>query len=204
MSIIFLTGCTQPVMYPPALPIDIPPPPQKNGSIYQAGYAMHLYNDKVASHIGDVLTVKLEESTRGEYRAKTKTDKKASLNYPTPTLFGQSVPDLEVQTNTEQQFDSKGDSDQSDRLVGVMSVTVVQVLNNGNLVVQGEKRLTMNQGNKIMRLRGIVRQVDIEPNNEISSQKIADARITYEAGGQAGYATRGGLMTKLFNRFAPY
>lgn len=192
------------MLYPPALPSDVPPPPKANGTIYQQGYSMQLYNDKVAGRIGDVLTVKLEESTRGEYRAKTKTDKRAELNYPVPVVFGKSVPALEVQTNTQQRFDGKGDSDQSDRLIGTISVTVVNQFVNGNLMIQGENWVTINQGQKYMRLRGIVRQVDIEPNNVISSQRIANAQITYGAAGQAGFATRGGLITKLFNRFALY
>lgn len=204
LLLLFLTGCAEQTIYQPALPVDVPPPPKKNGSIYQEGYSMHLYDDKVAARVGDILTVKLEESTQGQYRAKTKADKKAELNYPIPTFFGHSVPELETKTNTQQKFDGKGDSDQSDRLNGTMSVTVMQQLSNGNLVVQGESWITINQGKKYMRIRGIVRQVDIEPNNMISSQRIANAQITYGAAGQAGYATRGGLVTKLFNRFALY
>lgn len=184
--------------------MDIPPPPKMNGTIFQQGYSMLLFNDKVAGRVGDVLTVRLEESTRGEYRAKTNTDKRAQLNYPIPILFGESVPALEVQTNTQQRFDSKGESDQSDRLIGTISVTVVNQFINGNLLIQGENWVTVNQGRKYMRLSGIVRQVDIEPNNIISSQRIANAQISYVAAGQAGLATRGGLMTKLFNRFALY
>ena len=199
-----LTGCAAPVLVPPALPPDVPPPPKHDGTIYQQGYSMRLYQDKIAQGVGDILTVRLEESTRGEYRAKTKTDKKASLNFPIPTVFGQKVQALEVQTDTAQVFDGKGDSDQSDRLIGTLSVTVVQRLSNGNLVVQGESWVTINQGRQLMNLRGIVRQEDIEPNNVISSQRIANAQITYAAAGQAGYATSGGLATKLFNRFAPY
>ncbi|QDP73440.1 flagellar basal body L-ring protein [Legionella israelensis] len=201
---LFLGGCAEPVIYPPALPMDVPPPPKRNGSIYQPGYAKYLYSDKIASHIGDVLTVRLEESTRGEYRAKTKTDKRASLDYPVPIFFGHRVPELEVQTDTEQRFDGKGDSDQRDRLTGTMTVTVMNVLSNGNLVIQGESWVTINQGRKYMRIRGIVRQEDITTDNTISSQRIADAQITYGAAGQAGYATRGGLVTRLFNRFALY
>ncbi len=194
----------QPVIVPPALPADVPPPPKRNGTIYQKGYSMRLYQDKIAQGVGDILTVRLEESTQGEYKAKTKTDKKATLTYPIPTLFGQKIPGLEVMTDTAQVFDGKGNSDQSDKLIGKLSVTVVKTLSNGNLVVQGESWLTINQGRKLMSLRGIVRQEDIEPNNVISSQRIANAQISYGAAGQAGYATGGGLATKLFNRFAPY
>lgn len=199
-----LSACVREGIYPPAAPLDIAPPPKKNGSIYQPGYSMHLYDDKVAARVGDVITIRLEESTRGEYRSRTRTDKRAKLNYPVPIFFGHSVPELEVQTDTAQNFDGRGDSEQNDRLQGTMSVTVVKVLANGNLMIQGESWLTMNQAQKYMRLRGIVRQVDIAPDNSVSSQRVADAQITYGAAGQAGYANRGGLITQLFNRFALY
>lgn len=165
---------------------------------------MHLYEDKVARKIGDVLTVRLEEANKGEYKANTNTDKKASLNYPVPTVFGQVVPAMAIQTNTEQKFDGAGNSDQSDKLTGRMSVTVMNVLPNGDLAVQGETWLTINQGQKYIQLTGIVRQQDIEPDNVVSSNRIASAQITYGARGQAGYASNGGLITKLFNRFYPY
>lgn len=175
-----------------------------NGAIYQRGYDLRLYEDKIAKRIGDVLTVKLEESTKGEYKAKTKTDKRAQLTYPTPTLFGKVVPGLNVLTNTQQVFDGTGNSDESDKLVGTISVTVMDISPNGNLIVQGESWVNINQGQKYLQLQGIVRQIDIEPDNTVSSQRVAAALINYGARGQAGYASSGGLMTRLFNRFAPY
>ena len=190
--------------YPPIMPIDIPPPPKSHGTIYQPGYEVNLYGDRIARRVGDVLTVRLEEATKGEYRAKTKTDKKAAINYPIPTVFGQIVPALNVKTDTEQNFDGTGNSDQSNKLTGTISVTVVTILSNSNLVIQGESWVTINQGQEYVKLRGIVRPIDILPDNVISSQRIAGAQITYGAKGQAGYATRGGLFTQLFNRFYPY
>jgi flagellar L-ring protein precursor FlgH len=196
-----LTPTTQ---YPAALPVDIPPPPKTNGTIFQAGYQARLYPDKVAFKIGDVLTVRLEESTMGQYRAQTQAMKQAKLDYPIPTLFGQVLPGLNVETDTKQNFNGRGISDESDRLTGTITVTVVQLLSNNNMIIQGESWLTINQGQKYIQLTGIVRPEDIQPNNVISSQRIANAKITYGARGQAGYVTSGGLMTKLFNRFAPY
>lgn len=196
-----LTPTTQ---YPAALPVDIPPPPKTNGTIFQAGYQSRLYPDKVAFKIGDVLTVRLEESTIGQYRAQTQALKQAKLDYPIPTLFGQVLPGLNVSTNTKQNFNGRGISDESDRLTGTITVTVIQLLSNNNMIVQGESWLTINQGQKYIQLTGIVRPEDIQPNNVISSQRIANAKITYGARGQAGYVASGGLMTKLFNRFAPY
>ena len=204
ITALVLTGCAERIEYPPALPDQPPPPMKTNGTIYQEDYARFLFNDKVASRVGDVITVRLEETSKGEYRSRTRTDKLAQLDYPLPTFFGSKVPEMEVNTNTKQRFDSRGDSDQSDRLTGNISVTVIKRFSNGNLVIAGENWVTINQGRKYMRLKGIVRQIDIDPNNVISSNKIADAQISYGAGGQAGYGTRGGLLTKLFNAFALY
>ncbi|QBS11865.1 flagellar basal body L-ring protein FlgH [Legionella geestiana] len=206
-TLVLISGCNvlyPPMMYPPAAPIDRPPPPKKNGTVYQAGYDVHLYEDPIASRVGDILTVRLEEGTKGEYRAQTRTNKLASLDYPVPIVFGQSIPAMEVQTDTEQVFDSRGDSNQSGKLFGTMSVTVVRVLANHNLMVQGETWVTINQGQDYLQLTGIVRPQDIGPNNVVSSQRIAGAQIKFGARGQAGYATQGGLFTRIFNRFYPY
>lgn len=203
-----LDGCASrympPVTYPPAMPVDVPPPPKRGGTIYQAGYETDLYHDKIAYRVGDVLTVLLEESTQGEYRAKTKTDKKILNNYPLPVLFGQTVPGLVVNTNTEQSLDSLGNSDLGNKLRGTITVTVTQVLSNGNLAIQGESTMTINQGAEYVQLTGIVRPEDIRPNNIISSQRVAAAQIKYGARGQAGYATRAGVFTQFLNTFAPY
>lgn len=208
LIILQLAGCAAiinpPVYYPPVLPVDVPPPPKTAGTIYQQGYDVMLYQDRIAHRVGDILTVRLEESTQGEYRAKTKTDKRASLNYPLPIFFGKPVPGAVVNTNTQQIFDGTGNSDQSNKLKGTISVTVTRLLSNRNLVIQGESWVTINQGQEYIQLTGIVRPEDILPDNVVSSQRVAGAQIKYGARGQAGYATSGGIITKLFNRFAPY
>lgn len=204
-----LTACSPPLLpveqFPAALPLDIPPPPKTNGTIFQPGYEARLFQDKVAFRIGDVLTIRLEEQTTAQYKSNTKTSKLAQLTYPAPKFFGvQPLDYLTVNTNTNQQFTGKGDSDQSGKLTGMVSVTVVKLLSNGNLVIQGESWITLNQGQEFIQLSGEVRPEDILPNNVVSSQRVANARITYGARGQAGYASSGGLVTKLFNRFFPY
>ena len=203
-----LTSCVpilgDQVLYQPTMPLDIPPPPHTRGTIYQAGYNVSLYEDKVARRVGDVITVRLEESTQGIYTAKTKTKRNAQLDYPLPIFFGKAAVGAVVETNTNQIFDSKGDSNQSNKLDGTISVTVMRVLSNNNMVIQGESWLTINQGQEYVQLTGVVRPEDITPMNTVSSQRIAGAQIKYGARGQAGQATSMGIMTSLFNRFAPY
>lgn len=205
---LLLSACSPLVVadrpYPSTLPPEVSPPPKKNGTIYQEGFDTQLYRDQVAHRIGDILTVRLEELTRGESRGLTRTDKRTENNYPIPTLFGKPMPFLEIETNTQQRFDGRGDSELRNRLTGNISVTVLQVLPNQNLIVQGESWITINQSRELIQLTGIVRPEDITPNNVVSSQRVAGAQIKYIAKGQSGYANRPGLMTYLLNRFAPY
>lgn len=206
--ILTLAGCeaifNPPVEYPPVMPIDLPPAPQSKGTIYQPGREVLLYQDRVSRRVGDVLTVRLEESTQGEYRARTKTDKKTRNNYPLPILFGKPVPGAVISTDTEQSLDGVGNSDQSNKLRGTISVTVTKVLSNQNMVIQGESWVTINQGQEYIQLTGVVRPEDITTDNTISSQRIAGAQIKYGARGQAGYATRAGIFAQFLNTFAPY
>lgn len=200
---------------PPAYPVDNPPPPKANGTIYQAGHEISLYQDHIAGRIGDILTVRLEEQTQGEKQAKTKANKTNSNDTNAgsmhtshgalkPYLLGGAVTPFIFNTGTDLEFNGKGETNEFNKLHGTISVTVNRVLSNGNLVVQGESWITINQGREFVRLTGIVRSDDIEPGNIISSQRIADARISYSGSGMVGNATKGGLLTQLLFKFFPY
>jgi flagellar L-ring protein precursor FlgH len=197
-------GVRDETVYPPALPIDNPAPPKTNGSIYQSGHEITLYEDRIAHNIGDILTVRLEETTQGEKKAKTKTNKTVTNDFQLPTLFGGNVNPLTFNTNTDQEFDGEGEADQQNKLKGTVSVTVMRVLSNGNMVVQGESWVTIDQGREYIRLTGIVRREDIEPNNMISSQRVAGARISYSGNGQVANSSRGGFVTQFLAKFWPY
>jgi flagellar L-ring protein precursor FlgH len=202
-------GLHDETMYPATYPVDNTPPPKTNGSIYQSGYEVSLYRDPIANRVGDILTIRLEEQTEGEKQANTKTNK-TTLNDTNkgtdthPILFGGSANAMNFNLGTEFDFNGKGQTDQKNKLHGTISVTVTRVLSNGNLIVQGESWVTINQGREYIRLTGIVRYQDIEPNNTVSSQRVSDARISYSGTGQVGNASRGGFMTQLLTKFFPY
>ncbi len=194
---------------PPAYPIDNPAPPKTQGSIYQAGHQISLFEDHIAGRIGDILTIRLEEATQGEKQAKTKTNKTTTNNTDNgttspPEMLGTKFNRFVFNTGTDLQFDGKGETNEYNKLRGTISVTVTRVLSNGNLVIQGESWVTINQGREYIRLTGLVRPIDIDPFNVVSSQRIADARISYTGSGQVGNATRGGLLTQFLFKFFPY
>lgn len=202
-------------LLPPTYPIDNPAPPKTHGSIYQAGHEVALYEDRIANRIGDILTVRLEEATQGEKQAKTKANKTTTSDTnlglgtngngtPYPIMLGTTMGKFIFNTGTDLEFDGKGETNEYNKLHGTISVTVTRVLSNGNLIIQGESWITINQGREYVRLTGIIRPIDIEPLNIISSQRIADARISYTGSGQVGNSSRGGLMTQLMYKYFPY
>ena len=98
------------------------------------------------------------------------------------TVNGNEI--LSNKWDTEQEFGGKGSSSQSNQLNGSITVTVAEVYPNGNLLVRGEKWLTLNQGEEFVQISGIIRPSDIERNNSVPSFKVADARITYSGAGR--------------------
>ncbi len=198
-------GLRDETVYPASFPMDNPPPPKTNGAIYQAGHEVSLYQDHVANRVGDILTVRLEETTQGEKKARTRTNKIAADAFTLPGIndVGRITGHIGA-FNSSQQFNGDGETNQQNRLRGTISVTVTRILSNGNLIVQGESWLTLNQGREYIRLSGIVRREDIDENNSVSSQRISDARISYSGNGQVANATRGGILTQLLFKFFPY
>lgn len=190
--------------YAPPEPVVPPPQAEPDGSIYQAGLDVRLFEDLRASRVGDILTIRLDEQTAASKNAQTSTDKSTSAEYTAPTVFGRpvtkdGVPILSGALDGSQEFAGEGSSSQSNSLQGDITVTVVERLANGNLRVRGEKWVTLNQGEEFIRLAGIIRPYDIEPDNSVSSRKVADARITYSSKGVLAAANRMGFLSRFFN-----
>jgi flagellar L-ring protein FlgH len=187
-----------------------PPTPRTDGAIYQAGQQMELFADLKARRVGDVLTVVLNESTNAAKTAVTKTAKTTSVANTGPTIFGKTittkgVPILNTTMNGADSFDGEGSSAQSNSLAGSLTVTVIDVQANGNLVVQGDKTLKLNQGDEFVRIAGVVRPADIATNNTVTSDKLADARISYSGKGVVDSSNRMGWLARFFNSpFAPF
>ena len=96
-------------------------------------------------------------------------------------------------------FDGEGSSTQANSLAGSLTVTVMEVQSNGNLVVQGDKTLKLNQGDEFVHVSGVVRRADIATDNTVTSDKVADAHISYSGKGVIANANRMGWLTRFFN-----
>ncbi|MDP9009514.1 MAG: flagellar basal body L-ring protein FlgH [Pseudomonadota bacterium] len=187
-----------------------PPTPRTDGAIYQQGQQIELFADLKARRVGDVLTIRLTESTNASKSAATKTAKTTAVNNTGPTVLGRTittggVPIFTTTLAGADSFDGSGSSTQGNSLAGSLTVTVMAVQLNGNLVVQGDKTLKLNQGDEFVHVSGVVRCADIATDNTVSSDKIADAHISYSGRGVIDSANRMGWFARFFNSaFAPY
>ena len=187
-----------------------PPTPRTEGAIYQAGQQMELFSDLKARRVGDVLTIVLNEATNASKTATTTTAKTTTVANSAPTIFGQSMtvrgrPILSTTLNGSDGFSGAGSSAQSNSLAGSLTVTVIDVQANGNLVVQGDKTLKLNQGDEFVHISGVVRSADIATNNTVTSDKLADARISYSGKGVVDSSNRMGWLARFFNSaYSPF
>jgi flagellar L-ring protein FlgH len=191
------------------LPAPVPaaayaPHPEGDGSIYAAGRRLALFEDRKARAVGDTLTVVLVEQTRASKSASTSTSKEDEVAISGPTLFGRPVthdgtPILDASLGASREFSGAGDSSQSNALTGSVTVRVVQVRANGNLVIHGEKQLTLNQGDEHIRISGEVHPADIAADNTVLSSRVADARIEYAGTGALADANAQGWLSRFFS-----
>ena len=196
--------------YSATWPEAVPTTAQANGAIYQAGHDVALFENAVARRVGDTLTIRLNERTNASKSSTTSTSKSTNIDLPGPTIAGRPVTAhgteiLSTSVSNSAEFDGEGASTQSNRLEGDISVTVAQRLSNGNLLVRGQKWISINQGQEFVRIQGIVRPIDIDPDNSISSLKVADAMIAYGGKGAIANANAPGLLSRFFNLpFLPF
>lgn len=215
MAPLVLSGCI--VMAPndrefaPTMPEELPDVTQANGSLYHLNHDVALFENSVARRPGDVITIKLVESTAASKKSSTNTKKasNASLGADTSvfgrpiTMNGTNVLSAGIGDSTD--FTGEGNSAQSNSLAGDITVTVAKRYSNGNLLVRGQKWIMINQGKEFVRIEGIVRQADVQPDNSVESTKVADASISY--GGQGALAdsnAKGWLMRFFDSPLTPF
>ncbi len=176
-----------------------PVAPVADGAIYHDAQNMELFADPRAHRTGDILTIVLVENTQAVKKANTSTSKTDKNKIGAPSLLGHTYNKALVGTDAARNFDGGGSSSQSNQLTGNITVTVAQRLANGNLLVRGEKLLTINQGQEQIRIAGIVRPQDIGPNNTVPSTRVADARIAYTGRGSLADSNTQGWLSRFFN-----
>ena len=186
------------------------PASQVNPSAYRG-----LFEDRRAARVGDTLTVMLNETTRASKDGgisasrssannvsgglNTSSDRNSSGAAASSSSLGLAG---SLTNSGGNNFNSKGGSTASNQFSGTITVTVLEVLPNGNLNVGGEKRLAVGNEEEVIRFGGIVSPVNLQGNTILSSQ-VADARIEYRGAGITDEIKNPGWLTKLFVRYSP-
>jgi flagellar L-ring protein precursor FlgH len=199
--------------YAAVRPVPTEVPERNDGAIFNAGTNISLFEDYRARRVGDILTVLLEEDTSAEKESETTVSKSNSNSIANPTILGTtpqfSLPgqlplastnnnNLAFDLQSDHDFSGSGDSDLSNKFSGNISVSVVEVLPNGNLIIRGEKVITINQGNEYVRISGMISPRDIDADNSISSTRIADAQLSYVGDGATNDANVMGWLGRFF------
>lgn len=211
MPLVF-TGCAVDALGPqpddpdfaPALPEEDYTTAVPTGSLFNPYSSNNgLYTDTRAHKVGDLISVQLEERTSASKNAGTNLSKENNIGLGALAIGGRPVTvkgyDTSVGVSNSSDFAGSADANQSNSLTGNISVSVVKVLANGNLVVRGEKWLMLNNGNEYIRVTGIVRSEDVSSDNTVSSQRIANARIQYGGTGDFANTQERGFLSKFFN-----
>lgn len=187
------------------VPVAAQPARPANGSIFQAseGYAA-LYEGQRARRVGDPLTIVLVERTSASKSSGTKLDSGGGFSLTPPSAGPLSFNPNAAKASGARNFAGTGTADQSNALSGEVSVTVAEVYPNGTMLVQGQKRVTLNRGDEFVQIKGIVRVADIDENNRIPSTRVADARISYTGKGDVARAARQGWLSRFFQMLSPF
>lgn len=183
------------------------PPPVPNGSIYQArqGY-QPLFEDRRPRSIGDILTIVLNEEVSASKNSQSNAGRSGSASLELAQLpdILDVLAEYGYDISSENDFAGSGGSRANNSFTGTITVSVLEVMNNGNLRVRGEKQIAINQGTEFIRFSGVVNPRTITAQNSVPSTQVADARIEYVGDGYINEAQNMGWLQRFFLNVSPF
>ena len=228
ITFIFLTGCAglskEPSrmvqtakIHKPKFSVYEPPKPEE-GSLWSEVSEVSLFQDMKARKVGDIVTVRIVEDPEAELNANTKTSRSSSIDASKLKLFGYMKALAEKNSRLAQDpgtdnlfsaslgtaFDGKGSSDRDGHVKAYITAVVEKVLFNGNLYINGQREVRVNNETQYITLSGVVRPKDITSSNEVSSTYVADARITYSGSGPVADKQRPGWLGRVVDYVWPF
>lgn len=176
------------------------------GSIYNSATARPLFEDYKASRVGDTITVKITESTNASTKSNSNTNSTGSSKASVDALQGlpgKGLLGMNLGASRDIAFSGKGEANNNNVFTGTMTATVIEVLENGNLLVSGEKQLGISQQTEYVRVSGVVNPRYIV-NNTVESARIADARIELKSSGYVSESQVMGWFSRFFMNILPF
>lgn len=213
LALVLTAGCST---VPPTnvhQPMTVRPAPRSglanaNGSIYQAANSRPLFEDRRARYAGDTITVVITESTSASTKSNDKLDRSNTSSGSLSGLAGLTGKALNglasYNTSSTNAFSGKGEAANNNVFTGNMTVTVIDVYPNGNLLVSGEKQLAIGHEQEYVRVSGVVNPSFITAANTVASSNIADARIEYKSSGQVSDGLVMGWLARFFLSAMPF
>ena len=204
--------------FAPVIPVAIDKPRMATGAIYNGRQSDNFFGRSRNYRVGDLITVMLDESTRA-IRKQTGSVKREASNDVIPSgllnkalripskIFGSKGDGALEGLNLNSAniaSSGEGSADQNASLTGAVSVTVVEVLANGNLMVRGEKQLALTEGAEVIQVSGIIRPEDVSPNNMVQSRRLANAQIAYRGTGDMAAVAKTGWGTRALLKVWPF
>jgi len=178
-----------------------------NGSIFLAANSRPLFEDRRARYVGDTITVKITESTTASTKSNNKLDKSNTASASVSGLSklpGQGMVGLNLDAKSANAFSGKGEAASNNIFNGNMTVTVIDVMPNGNLLVSGEKQVAIGDEQEFVRISGVVNPSYVDAFNTVDSSRIADARIEYKSSGQLAEGMIMGWLARFFLNVMPF
>lgn len=194
------------------LPSSTRPSPEMNkisgGSLWRDDLSRNFYfQDTNASHVGDIVTVRIIENARGSKDAKTKSGRSSALSASTTSLLGLptiTTDKLRLGADFSNSFDGSGSTSRSGTLTANITAVVMAVLPNGNMRIEGHREVSINAEKEFIDLKGIIRPEDIGPGNIILSTFIAEAEIKYSGYGVLNDKQRPGWLMRIIDWIWPF
>lgn len=188
-------------------PVATPVPQANNGSIFQTASYRPMFEDRRARFVGDTLTITISESTSAVKAASSSGSKSGSTAVAIPTVTGLPLKSLQGTTlkgSTSNKYEDKDAESASNTFTGTIGVTVVAVLENGNLQVAGEKQLALDKGIEFIRISGVINPDNIAAGNTVASSKVSDARVEYRTNSQIDRASFTSMLSRVFMSILPF
>jgi flagellar L-ring protein precursor FlgH len=209
VGMLFMAGCStvpDSIVDTPfkARPQEVAYPQPKNGSIFQSAAYRPLLEDRRARLVGDTMTIVINERTSAGKTAGNSASKTGSVDMGAPTIFGTTIDTLSAGGSSSSSFAEKGATSSSNTFSGTIGVTVIDVLQNGNLLVSGEKQVALDKGVEYVRFSGVVNPDDIVTGNRVSSAAVAEAKFEYRTNTRVDMAEFMSSLGRFFYSISPF
>lgn len=178
------------------------------GSLFRAASYRPAFEDRRARLVGDTVTIQIVENVSASQKSTStvnrNTDSKTAITPPFPGLLGVDLVNLNMATKSDNNFSGKGGTESANTFSGSITATVIEVLNNGHMVVTGEKQIGVNQNVDVLRFSGTIDPRNVQPGSIISSTQVANVRVESRGRGAQGEAQTVGWLSRFFLSFSPF